>query len=321
MTQTIRTLLLICNVAAVMLGGVAWLIPASKEPGVWWFRIGALLVLISATGFFLWTTRRRDPAPDFLSKLSTTFFERDGFAFTVTTEVVGGVCHLCVWFQNRYERACEAEVLLRTSERWLAPQMHLPEAKASIMVQPGAFGKALSPWPLPVELQGRKVVVDVMAKQKYPRGQGKLLRYRTGLAVGTAPLSGVLDTLAALGALTLHNSRRAARAEIQLPQHVGSTPMLHSQETTQTVWKLGDPVDVPGKLSAGSSWALQPKSARDSRMAPVTYSEVNARARDAFSPAMRKLSLDLLLNHLHQLIAHTRPVLRILRLQRLHHLP
>ena len=253
-----------------MFGGVAWLIPASKEPSVWWFRIGALLVLILASGFFLWTSRRRESAPDFLSKLAGNFFERDGFAFTVTTEVVGGVCHLCVWFQNRYERACEAEVLVRTAERWLAPQRHLPEARASIMVQPGAFGKALSPWPLPVELQGTKVLVDVMAKRKYPRGRGKLLRYRTGLAVGTTPLSGVSDILAVLGALTMHHTRRAARAEIHLPQHVASIPMLHLQETTQTIWKLGDPVNVPGKPSAGSNMVLQPKPAPQSRAAPAT---------------------------------------------------
>ena len=146
MRQNTRYVLLVCNVAAVMFGGVSWIIPASKEPGVWWFRIGAPIVLILVAALFLRAKRRGDQAPDFFSKLAGTFFERDGFAFIVTTEVHDGACHLCVWYQNRYERDCEAEVMVRTSERWLAPQRHLPDARVKIMCGPAAFGKAIVPW-------------------------------------------------------------------------------------------------------------------------------------------------------------------------------
>ena len=258
MTQNGRQMVLICNVAAVMFGAVAWLIPASKEPGVWWFRVGAPIVLILATAFFLRATRRHDRAPDFLSRLAANFFERDGFAFIITTEVAAGACYLCVWYQNRYERDCDAEVMVRTSERWLAPQRHLPDARVKIACQPAGFGKALVPWPLPVELQGRKVLLDVTARRKYRHGRGKLLRYRVGLAVGSAPSSAVSDALKFLGALSLSHGGRAARTEIPLPKNVASHPIPHLQEHNQPIWKLGDPVDAsPGNLPAAASRVLQ----------------------------------------------------------------
>ena len=258
MTQNTKQALLICGVAAVMFGGAAWMIPVSKEPNVWWFRIGALVLLTCVIGFAYWSKRRRDLAPDFLSKISPTFFEQDGFTFVVGTEVVGGVCHLSVWFQNRYERACEAIVLVRTSERLLAPQRHLPDARVSVTCQPGAFGKALVPWPLPLELQGGKVLLDVMAKRKYRRGRGKLLRNRTGLSVGSAPQSAVSDTLRVLGVLVGIHGGHAARTEIQLPRNVASTPTPRLEERTETIWRLGDPIDCPSDNPAtGASQLLQ----------------------------------------------------------------
>jgi hypothetical protein len=204
-----------------------------------------LAVLAGLIWFFRWAGRRRELAPDFFSYLAGCFFERDGFTFIVGTEVHDGICHLCAWFQNRYERPCEATVLVRTSERWLAPQRHLPDARVSMTCLAGAYGKALVPWPLPPELQGRKVLVDVMASRKYPRGRGKLLRNRTGLTVGSAPRSAVSDVLGFLGVFGGFHTGRAARTEIQLPEKVAAKLALPLQERTETIWKLGDPVDVP----------------------------------------------------------------------------
>jgi len=254
MTQNTRQVLLVCSVVAVMFGGMAWLIPAAKEPNIWWLRIGALVLLAWVIGFSAWAKRRRDLAPDFLAQLSANFFEQDGFAFVVGTEVLEGVGYLCVWFQNRYERPCEAMVLVRTSERWLAPQRHLPDAKVSLTCQPGAFGKALVPWPLPLELQGRKVLLDVMARRKYPRGRGKLLRRRTGLRVGSAPQSAISDALKVLGVLGGCHGGRAARTEIQLPRDVATTPLLTLQPHPETIWRFGDPTDRPTDSPATSQF-------------------------------------------------------------------
>jgi len=262
MTQNSRYWLLVCNVAAVMSGTVAWIIPASNEPGVWWFRIGALVVLILTTALFLRNKRRRDQVPDFLSRLSGNFFERDGFTFVVTTEVHAGVCHLCVWYQNRYERDCNAEVMVRTSERWLAPQRHLPDVRVKILCSPAGFGKALVPWPLPLELQGRKVLLDVMARRKYNHGRGRLLRYKPGLAVGSTPFSKVSDVLSILEVVSLHGGRRAARTQLLLPQNVASNPLSNLQEQTQTIWKLGDALNpTAADPSTDSVRALQATSA------------------------------------------------------------
>jgi hypothetical protein len=244
MTQNTKYWLMVLSVAAVMFGGVSWLIPAAKEPGVWWFRIGGIVVLGAVWAFYLWMNKKADVAPDFLWKIAETFFEKNGLAFILDTEVVNGSCHLRAWFQNRYERACEAVVMVRTAERWLAPQRHLPDARISFTCEPGAFGKATIEWPIPEQLQGRKVMLDVMASRKYRKGKGRLLRKRTGLMVGSAPLSGISDVLSVLGVLGGFHGRRAARTEIVLPTAVALGPIVSAQTRLETLWKLGDAVPV-----------------------------------------------------------------------------
>jgi len=246
MNQNTRQNLMVCTVAAIMIGGVAWLIPAKREPGVWWFRLGAMVVLIWTIGFYYWASRRKDLAPDFLRRFGQ-FFEKDGFAFVVGTEVIDGVCYFLVYFQNRYERPCQATVMVRTSERFLAPQRHLPDATLSISSDAGAYGKAVSPWMLPTELQGKKVLVDVMAKRKYPRGRGKLLRVRSGLTVGSVPRSASSDVLRFLGVFWGIHAGRSARTEILLPTNVASTLSTAPEQIIQTIWKLGDAVKGDAK--------------------------------------------------------------------------
>jgi hypothetical protein len=246
MKQNTRQNLMVCTVAAVMFGGAAWLIPASKEPGVWWFRVGGAVALVLIIAYYLWASRRKDLAPDFFQRYQQ-FFEKDGFAFVVGTEVSANTCQLCVYFQNRYERGCDATVMLRTSERFLAPQRNLPDATVSLTCEPGAFGKTISNWPLPVELQGKKVLVDVMAKRKYRKGRGKLIRFRSGLMVGSVPGSAVSDALKFLGVFGGIHGGRSARAEILLPSGVASNMDVVAEGKTQTLWKLGDPIPADMK--------------------------------------------------------------------------
>jgi hypothetical protein len=249
MNQNTRQNLMVCAIAAIMIGGIAWLIPAKKEPGVWWFRLGAMALLAWTSGFYYWAFRRKDLAPDFLHRFRQ-MFEKDGFTFVVGTEVIDGVCHLSVYFQNRYERPCQATVMVRTSERFLAPQRHLPDAALSVSADAGAYGKAVSPWMLPMELQGKKVLADVMAKRKYPHGRGKLLRYRSGLTVGSVPRSASSDVLRFFGFLGGINAGRSARTEILLPTNVASVVAIAPEEFTQTIWKLGDAVGENAKPDA-----------------------------------------------------------------------
>lgn len=256
MKQNTRQNLMVCTVAAVMIGGFAWLIPASKEPGVWWFRVGGVVALVLIIAYYLWASRRKDLAPDFFQRYQQ-FFEKDGFAFVVGTEVSANICQLCVYFQNRYERACEATVMVRTSERFLAPQRDLPDAKVSLTCESGAFGKATSDWPLPMELQGKKVLVDVMAKRKYREGRGKLIRFRSGLMVGSVPGSAVSDVLKFLGVFGGIHGGRSARTEILLPSGVASNLAVGTEGKTQTLWRLGDTIPVEMKSAASSTFGWQ----------------------------------------------------------------
>jgi hypothetical protein len=243
MKQNTRQNLMVCTVAVVLFGGVAWLIPASEEHGVWWFRFGGILALIMIVAYYQRASRRKDLAPDYFNGIKS-FFEKDGFAFIVGTEVSGNECHLCVHFQNRYERECEATVMVRTSERFLAPQRHLPDAKISLTCGPGAFGKATCNWPLPLELQGKNVLMDVSAKRKYRRGRGKMLRFRSGLMVGSVPDSAILDVVKFVGVFGGIHGGKSARTQLLLPSGVASNLRVETEQKTQTLWRLGDPFPV-----------------------------------------------------------------------------
>jgi hypothetical protein len=201
-------------------------------------------MLMSLILVYWWIRNRKDLAPDFFAGVPQ-FFEKDGFAFLVGTEVVDNTCHLLVTFQNRYERPCKASIVVRTSERLLAPQRHLPDAKISISCGQAAFGKASIPWAIPAALQGRNVLVDVTARTNYPQGRGRMLRYRVGLEVGTAPGSIVFDLIKALGVLVSVHGGTAARTELLLPKNIASTPVTTTASYEKVIWKLGDQVMGP----------------------------------------------------------------------------
>ena len=242
MNQNVRQFLLICTVASVMIGAISWMIPAANEPATWWVRIITLCTPISVIFAYWWIRNRKDLVPDFFAEREH-FFEKEGFAFFVPTEVIENTCHLAVTYQNRCERACDAFVIVRTAERLLAPQRHLTDAKVSIACGPGAYGKSFVPWAIPLGLQGKDVLVDVAAKAKYPKGRGKMLRYRVGLEVGTAPGSVTSDLIKVLGVFAGIHGGRSARAKLSLPENVVSTnaPAPGAAPTKNTIlWKLGD---------------------------------------------------------------------------------
>src|SRR4051794_17821405 len=239
MSQSARQFLLVCTVTAVLFGIVSWMIPVSSEPGIWWVRIGALAILVVLFFVYRWVWNRKDLAPDFFAA-TKHFFEKDGFTFVLGTETINGVCHLLVTFQNRYERDCEASVLVQASERMLAPHKLLPDARVSVACGPAAFGKAWGPWAIPKELRGKSISVDVTASCKYPKGRGKMLRYRAGLNVGTAPQSVVSDSIKLIGALGGFHGGAPARARLLLPEDVISVPVPGPAKEMVIVWKLAD---------------------------------------------------------------------------------
>jgi hypothetical protein len=239
MTQTIRQFILVIAVAAALCALAAWLIPPSKEPDVWWFRVGSLLVFCLAIWYYRWSSHRANLAPDFFAD-RPRFFEKDGFCFHLATEVQANVGCFSVYYQNRYERPCEATVMVRTAERFLGPQRHLPDATVSFICEPGGYGKATTTWPIPTELQGKQDFVDVMASRKYPQRRGKLLRFKAGLPVGSVPRTAGSDALRVLAIFGGINTGGPARAQLTLPRNVAST-VLEPKQQTQTLWKLGDP--------------------------------------------------------------------------------
>src|SRR3954466_12882867 len=109
---------------------------------------------------------------------------------------------------------------------------------AAVMFWGGAFGKATSYWPLPLELQGKKVLVDVIAKRNYGHGRGELIRYRGGLMVGSVPGSAAFDVLKVLGVFGGIHGGRPARTEILLPNGVASNPGGVPEAETHTFWRL-----------------------------------------------------------------------------------
>ncbi len=199
-----------------------------------------LPVLVTWSLFALiWAATRKDQAPDFLSKLSSQFFERDGFCFSVDLQVTDAVCLLCVYFQNRYELPCTAQIsfLVAASDSSAFQNLTM-----NISCGPAEFGRRMSPWAIPKSLQGKIATMSLMTGVEYPEGRGSLLRFREGIRTGAIKESSARNLLILAMALSGHIIiEKPARLQVALPSNLEDPPVPR-EIVTETIWRLGDPL-------------------------------------------------------------------------------
>jgi hypothetical protein len=167
-------------------------------------RAGLPLLGLAALSILLWAVFRRDKVPDQLRKISRSHLECDGLSFVVVPEVIGGVCHMRIHYQNRYERLCKTRLLIRPAIRHFIGIMRprdLRPMEVLIECHGAGCGSTTLPYAVPADRQGKKVRFNVGGATKYPQGRGELLRFREA-AARVLPPKGIADfVVTGLGAL------------------------------------------------------------------------------------------------------------------------
>jgi hypothetical protein len=206
----------------------------------WYGRIGFPIIAAVAIGVFLKVHYLRDIAPDFLSRSYPRFFDRNGFCFSCSFTKENNVCVLKVLFQNRHERECIAHLairrgigLFRQREKSIRLQIQCPG---------GAFGKASLRVGFPDSLQGTQQKFEIGVTTTYPKGKGRILRFRDGIAVRHnsefhISLGRLLMIVGSCGLFS--EWLLPAKFTATLPSDVAKTPSLASNPDLQILWTIG----------------------------------------------------------------------------------
>jgi len=245
MNESIKAVLALVIAACALIGIVVWLPGATNEVSsmTWWLRIGCPMLGVLCLVPLIWAQRRKDKVPDLLSRIVARYFERDGFCFAVVPQVANGACAMHVYYQNRYDQPCTAQILIRASSGLFSGRPDLSDIALGISCGPAEFGRSNIPWSIPSELQGKTISLSLYAGVKYPAGQGTLLRFRDGMRVGSVGMDAWREGLqiagAVVGALVIS---RPARVKLVLPSGVSVATQSSVTAETKSIWKLGDAV-------------------------------------------------------------------------------
>jgi hypothetical protein len=215
---------------------LSWMLDNGTLPA----RIGFPAVGIAALAGLCWAMTRKDKLPDYLRQVVGVYLERTGFCFALVPAVADGRCTLDIYFQNRYERPCRAQVVIQPSREFFLNRRSVGSFTIEIECEGGAFGVTRLPWGVPQQYQGRQQSFDVGASVSYPEGRGALLRYRDGAHVGAAKTSawvGVMTAAAALGGIIVIT--KPAKVKIQLPKGVSEIVADDARIVTETLQRPG----------------------------------------------------------------------------------
>jgi hypothetical protein len=212
----------------------------------WAARLGFPAMVAASLGLLVWSLLRKEKLPDFLRQGSKGVFERDGFCFALVTRSAQGLCYIDVYFQSRYDKPSRAAVVLQPSKGFFLNRPGLASMSIQVDCPAGGYGVTSIPWAVAKKYQGKKQALDVAASVTYPEGRGKLIRYRGGVQVGPAgsdPMRVIMTVAGAMGGMIVLS--RKARGTITLPGDVAETVDDALPITTEILWKLGDPQELP----------------------------------------------------------------------------
>lgn len=229
---------------SAVIAGVAWIISPRPDAFDWTVILSAgmvAVVLLSSFSVGLWWPRT-DLAPDFLFERTGSYFERDGFCFSVVPTVEDELVLLRVYFQNRFERPCNAAFALRqAASRMGRNKDNLLEL--SLTCEGGAFGVITAPAAVPAKYQGKRVKINVAARCHYPNGKGKQLRFKTAAKVDNdLSFGGGWGTNVSTGAMVLGSISVSdpAHVSFQMPVGVRETLPPGLEPSAEEFWQLGD---------------------------------------------------------------------------------
>lgn len=224
-------------------GAFAWL---EHRPNnlVWVFRIGAIALALISIAILLAMDWRKDLVRDYLHERFGNYFERNGLCFMAVVAMRGGVCYFDLYFQNRFERPCNAKIALRPAgssgarKNW---ECYL--LTYDISCPPAGVGIASIPIYISAALRGSELKFDIGATVKYPDGKGRMLRFRDA-AMLRANVEfrnryyQMLTILGLCGAVWVN--LRQPQLYVCLPQDINEELPPTTEQTTKILWRLDD---------------------------------------------------------------------------------
>jgi hypothetical protein len=246
MNESIKATLGVIVAALVLAALIAWMPSMTNEavsPVKLCIRIGGPILAVVCLAPLVWAQTRKDKVPNFLARITPRYFERDGFCFAIVPRVQSGNCTMEIYFQNRYDQPCSANILVRASSGLFSGKADLSDLTLGVSCSPAEFGCSTIPWAIPGNLQGKAVSLSLYAGVKYPNGRGKLLRYKDGLRVGSVGMDFWREGLQIAGAIGGGVViSRPARIKFTLPSGVSAEKREVVSAETKTIWKLGDQI-------------------------------------------------------------------------------
>jgi hypothetical protein len=238
MGESLKAILQLIFVIAVITVALSWGISPLTFKTAWEMRIGGI-VIAGATGWvFISNARRKETLPDMLGQITPRYFERGGFCFAFSLVVHDRTAWMQVFFQNRYERACQARVVLTPPKTFFLNRAKTQGIDAEITCDGAAFGVYRAPWPINEKLQGKKISCEVACSASYPAGSGRLVRFREGMRCGT-PRSDLSRAAATLGlaAVGVVRVSRPATVRLQMPKGVAAEISSSVTPTMEILWR------------------------------------------------------------------------------------
>ena len=234
-----------CALMMIIGGGVAAFAWSEDHPDTttWMFRIISLLFLSLPLLVILKLHFRTDLVEDHLKRLFGTYFNRDGFCFSISARPVDGIAYLEAHFQNQYDKPSIGKIAVRPARGFWMNRANLEMITFKIECAPAAFGVVRMPIPIPIELQGKRLSFEVGASVEYPQGKGRRLRFHDGLFLRTNASFGkafetALTVAGAAGGMIVLT--KPASVKIDLPAAVAENIPFDSTPELTTIFTLDD---------------------------------------------------------------------------------
>lgn len=251
MYEFIKVLCVVVIMFGSVVAAVAWWGLDPRTENVTPIRvISTVVTILGFLGFFV-LLFRRDRVPDFLREFSAAYFERSGLCFSIEPAISRNYLYLCILFQNRFDRPCNAKLAIRPSELLgTIARGDYPAAQVEITCPAAGFGMSILLLPVPQEIQGKRQSFHVGATVIYPEGTGRQLRFgsRGAITIRTnadfqSPFNQSLTIAAALGGSIFIS--RPALLKLELPYNVSETVPFHYTPSSEIFWRLGDDFELP----------------------------------------------------------------------------
>lgn len=239
-----KNLLVAAFFLGLMICLMALLAGALDPNTTWGYRLGWIgggvfcIVMMFVSHF------RRDKAPDVLRQAGLPCFERDGLCFGVMGQVQHGRAHVCLIYQNRYHSPCSAEVLLRPARE--EGEANMRRLRFRISCPASGVGQLIEDWPIPEELQGRRVNFLLGADVEYPEGRATMVRFKDGAPVGSVSSVEHPYEVMIFG--------KYATLQVEAPTGVGSRPLAPAPDPERALEKdAGEVISGTERLAAADA--------------------------------------------------------------------